>query len=100
MTRLEKALMGKHNDMDATREDRWLVLIIPLYNETPNTNSSAPGWLSTTSVEHRAGGKITLRSSGRPACGRQEHERQYRAAHPELEPFHRENQRIAPRANR
>lgn len=82
----------KRNDMDATLENRWLVLIIPLHNNTPGTHCTIDGWLSTTRVEHRAGGKITLKSSGAPACGWEEHWRQYRAKHPELEPFHRDNQ--------
>lgn len=92
--------MAKHYDVDATREDRWLVLIIPLYNETPRASDTMAGWLSTARMEHRAGGKLLLKSSAHPACGWEEHWRRHRAAHPELEPFHRENQRIAPRADR
>jgi hypothetical protein len=82
-------VMPKHRECDATRENPWLVIIIPLYNETPRASDTVPGWLSTTRVEHRAGGKITLKSSGHPEVGWPEYWRQYRAEHPEYERFWR-----------
>ena len=86
-------MKAKHLEIDATRENPWLVLIIPLHNNTPNTTHAVPGWLHTTRVEHRAGGKISLHSAGVPACGWEEHWRRHRVMHPELEPFHRDNQK-------
>ena len=56
--------MTRHYDIDATREDRWLVKIIPLENNT--LTSDGYGY---TRVTHRHSGKITVHSGWRPAEG-------------------------------
>ena len=56
--------MTKHYDIDATREDRELVKIIELHN-----NTLVGDWRCFTRVTHQRGGKITVHYGGKPAEG-------------------------------